>query len=147
MTTIAYRDGVVATDTQSTCGHLVYDRAREKRLSVRGAVFWLCGDNHDAEAFANKILDGVRFEKNGYDCDGLALIEGALYSCGCSEGTYWKSPITSGPWAWGSGAEVAMGAMAMNATPGQAITVASALDVFTGGEVREYDARTGELLS
>lgn len=147
MTTIAYRDGVVATDTLSTSGNIVYDRCHEKRLLIRGATFWLCGNNAEAETFANRILDGVRFEKEGYDCDGLALIGDKLYNCGHSEGTYYKSEMTSGFWAWGSGAEIAMGAMQMNATSEQAITIASQIDVFTGGEVRKYNARTGERIS
>jgi len=40
------------------------------------------------------------------------------------------------PFAMGSGAEYAMGAMAMGATPIQAVKIAMKYDIYTGGKVR-----------
>lgn len=137
MTTIAYRDGVIAADTQFTwCD--VYDGEGVK-VARRGSVFAAAsGAATRGQTFMDWFRSGMPgsapFMGNPDSTDwanGLLLVGERVVTfgpCGVS--------VVSAPYyALGSGREFALGAMAMGADPEQAVRVAMRFDIKTGGQV------------
>lgn len=135
MTTIAYKDGIIAYDGRITAGSAItyddYDKCLER--------------------------DGVRFVLSGFVCDYRRLIDayfgeeltnigaGALvvdtegvWNIGHNDGEgVWKSPVIQDkPYAIGSGSVHALTAMDMGATAYQAVEMAMKRDSCTGGKIR-----------
>lgn len=134
MTTIAYRDGVLAADTLSTSNGLVDDYGpkiwRLGRLLVGAA-----GSRALCLKFRGWVASGMGGEGpfDGKD-EGNGLVippEGPLV-CWSYLGCW---PVNAPFYALGSGYQIAMGAMQMGATAEQAIQAAAAHDTMTGGEI------------
>lgn len=135
MTTIAYRDGILAADSLASgprgrCGS-VQKIATNKSGVLAGAG----GRVADLSAFIKWIESGDTegAPQTADDFDGLLVNpDGAVFlvSQDCR-----LSPITGRFMAVGSGEAHAMGAMAMGATAVEAVRVAIEFDVYSGGEV------------
>lgn len=132
MTTIAYRDGVLAADTLTTangirCGHHVKIHRFGRLLTG------YCGRSSNYEAFRSWVKAGAEgkftsAEGNVFIVtpDGVAIVWG--------DGDYpWRE--TGAMWALGSGEQLALGAMAAGATAEEAIHAAIAWDTGSGGPV------------
>jgi|DEB19_MinimDraft_2_1074335.scaffolds.fasta_scaffold70073_1 ATP-dependent HslUV protease subunit HslV len=136
MTTIAYRDGIIAADTLTTSSGGILSRASVK-IGGRGGVLWCTsGDSAWGKAFRDWISTGMKgeverpeegsgatiFLPNGdivvYHINGYELRLGLPF------------------WAEGSGADFAIGAMQVGATAEQAVAAAMAWDHRTGGEIK-----------
>jgi ATP-dependent protease HslVU (ClpYQ) peptidase subunit len=138
MTTIAYRDGILAADGRTTYGNTIFTDNNKKihRLSD-GALFALCGDVSYVQPMLDALEDdeaelpiaeegssftAVIVEKNGK----LRLYEG--------RGGY--IALDAPYYAFGSGEEYAIGAMDMGASAEEAVKVASGRDLGTGGVIQ-----------
>lgn len=137
MTTIAYRDGVLAADGRVTDGgHLILtDECKKIRRLSDGSLFALAGDVTHEERIVEILEDmdsplpqGKDFTAILVDPDGnLSTYEGA--------GDRFL-PWYEGFAAFGSGAEVAYGAMQMGATAEQAVVAACHRNTTTGGAIQ-----------
>lgn len=142
MTTIVYRDGIMAADSRGYSGgsEPIGSKAKVFRLndgSLVGVsstepgvsevlVDWL---NSDASSEALSVLP-----KQKWSALLVRPNEDVFYFC--------DSPCPSGPlrapfYAIGSGAAYAMGAFSCGSTSAKAVSVASEHDVWTGGEIIE----------
>ncbi|PIB91272.1 hypothetical protein [Caulobacter sp. FWC2] len=138
MTTIAYRDGVLAADTQSTCGN-----HRQPGEAIKVAVGPMgLGTACGSAAFCETWLAWVRgdeperpvperADEHGGDCGILIHRDGRLQlfehnGAHFPAGAYFAEGTGMGP---------ALGALYHGATAEQAIEAAIALDVFSGGRV------------
>ena len=135
MTTVAYRDGVIASDSLVTndngigCGHA---RKIVKGDNVLGGASGPSGE-------ALKFLQWV---KN--NCDGdQPVIKGNTECILVKDGVghYINKdgaivPVKCDFMAIGSGEEIAFGAMAMGATAQEAVKIAIQIDTNSGGEIR-----------
>lgn len=135
MTTIAYRDGVLAADSLGTAGgyrdgHCVKIR-RIGRLLVGG-----CGNGAICEQFVDWVKKGMNGASpwTGTEAGNSLVI--------CPDGTLLMFG-QSGPWrsssdfyALGSGELLALGAMAHGATAHQAVEAAIRFDCHSGGPIR-----------
>lgn len=143
MTTIAYRDGIIATDGQVTAGDVIVFLDEIKREEKDCVAFFLCGSEDERE----ELMDAWPEGKVSKDCNagGFAINQGVLLGCCANNGrvSTWSHP-RSANWAFGSGEQFAIGAMDAGLTAADAIAVASNRDVATGGTIRTYCARTGE---
>lgn len=136
MTTIAYRDGVLAADQLLTRNDIVIGlRTKIFRLKS-GDLVAGCG-NSGAVATLRGWYDagakGVQPEAPNsalvvFQCDGGILIFEAGHS-------HRLDRSAAAFHAFGSGNEIALGAMAAGATAEQAVAAAIALDVYSGGRV------------
>lgn len=136
MTTIAYKDGVIAYDSQITCGSTVTYDDYEKCHEVKGVKFFMCGKTCDY----TKLQDAYFGAAVTKEVDASAIVadgEG-LWCVGAGvEDGFWKSPIpASAIYAIGSGADHAITAMDMGATAYQAVQMAAKRDTGTGGMIR-----------
>lgn len=140
MTTIAYRDGVLAADTLST-----RNGAREGvavKIVQRGDLLaGASGASDFAKAFRDWFRQGCRGdcpplgdpEKNW--AEGFIIMpDDRLVTFGPT--AQWaEKGMFSGMNAWGSGADFARGAMAAGATAEEAVRHAMHWDTCTGGDV------------
>lgn len=134
MTTIAYRDGILAADTQGQVGH-TKDPFPVRKIHVlsNNTVLALCGAIAELEILKIWIENGMQGpppelqESTGIhfvDQDNIWVYElGGRFKF---EGEFG---------AWGSGATVALAAMMLEQTAVEAVALAMKLDTYTGGQI------------
>lgn len=136
MTTIAYRDGVLAADTQST----EHDRIYGKIVKIRkrgGLLASFSGEACMGRAFADWFVGGMEGEAPEMEL-GEQTATGIIYfhpRKWLIHDKYGWDSYEAPFYAHGSGAELAIGAMEMGASAEGAVRVASIHDIYTGGDV------------
>ncbi|EKT4568469.1 proteasome subunit beta [Pseudomonas putida] len=136
MTTIAYKDGVIAYDSRQTrSGTIVSDNSLKCQV-VEGVSFFLSGAVCDEKALIAAYFgtpSAVAVECSGYAVDG-----GKLLMVGYDDKTgIWRQELDpANPDAIGSGSPYALAAMDMGASAEEAVHAAMKRDIYTGGKVR-----------
>lgn len=135
MTTIAYKDGVIAYDSRQTRNDRIVSDNCQKCEVVKGVSFFLSGAVCDEKALIAAYFgtpSPVDIECSGYVVDG-----GKLIMVGHDDKTgIWKQELDmSNPDAIGSGAQYALAAMDMGASAADAVLAAMKRDIYTGGFV------------
>ena len=136
MTTIAYRDRLLAGDTMVTCGGIRSGTYHKVGRTPDGHLFAGVGDSTLAERFVIWMQSRVG-DPPSFEAKGDVLIH--VTPDGCVR-EWWGSGWcqTEAPfYSWGSGGEIALGAMAMGATAFEAVGVAAKFDTRTGGETMD----------
>lgn len=136
MTTIAYKDGVIAYDGRQTRNDRIVSDDAPKCQVVDGVSFFLSGAVCDEKALIAAYFgtpSPVPVECSGYVVDG-----GKLMMVGHDDKTgIWKQELElSNPDAIGSGAAYALAAMDMGASAEDAVRAAMKRDIYTGGMIR-----------
>jgi hypothetical protein len=133
VTTIAYRDGVLAADTLCTANGLRDDYAtkiwRHGKVLIGGA-----GSRALCLKFRDWVVGGMEDDcpiQDNDDANGI-LVTPVGVVCWSASGPW---PVSSPFYALGSGYQVAMGAMQVGATAEQAVEAALRWDTGSGGEV------------
>ena len=146
MTTAAFRDGVLAADSQATTDDGV--RTRYEKLvrlrsvvsPIRGEVLLACaGDVYPALLFRDWLETGAgpglhdRGVDRLEDFEALIVHKSGLYTANrlCR-----IDRVLETFWAIGSGRAIALGAMERGATARQAVQAAAKWDAYTSGPVR-----------
>jgi ATP-dependent protease HslVU (ClpYQ) peptidase subunit len=133
MTTIAYRAGKLAYDTQMSCGTLIR-RVHKAWKFKDGSLFAISGSVYDSLKIKRWAESGYKGkgptieETTSVECmhvrhDGVYLIDGDLVLL----------PVSGDFHAIGCGGGVALGAMAHGATALEAIQTAAEFDAGTSG--------------
>lgn len=134
MTTIALRDGVMASDTRMMRGQCIVGNNAQKIWRTSFGIVGICGefaDSYQVEKLGDLSLvpDLKRNENTSflvlYNDGQIIIIEGNGYH-------HIREPFC----AIGSGGEAARAAMHMGADAVQAVEIAMLLDPATGGQVR-----------
>lgn len=136
MTTIAYKDGVIAYDGRQTRNDRIVSDTAQKCQVVDGVSFFLSGAVCDEKALIAAYFgtpSAVPVECSGYAVDG-----GKLMMVGHDDKTgLWKQELDpSNPDAIGSGSAYALAAMDMGANAVGAVRAAMKRDIYTGGTIR-----------
>jgi 20S proteasome alpha/beta subunit len=136
MTTIAYKDGVIAYDGRQTRNNRIVSDNSPKCQVVDGVSFFLSGAVCDEKALIAAYFgtpSPVPVECSGYAVDG-----GKLMMIGHDDGTgIWKQELDpANPDAIGSGSPYALAAMDMGASAEDAVRAAMKRDIYTGGLIR-----------
>ena len=140
MTTIAYKDRVIAYDSRTTAGDLISSDDTEKKHIVDGVTFFMCGATSDY----NKFFD-LYFEKSdqfkNIDVSALVINYGELFLVAIDDETgMWKQPMRlDNPCALGSGNTFALTAMDLGLSAFDAVKQAIKRDCKSGGIVRLYE--------
>jgi ATP-dependent protease HslVU (ClpYQ) peptidase subunit len=136
MTTIAYKDGIIAYDSQITRGDTITYDDYEKCHDVNGVKFFCSGAVPDYQALFDAYFGG----KPSAPIDAMAIVldgEQLLLVAVDNDTGLWKSPIIMDrPYAIGSGSPYAFAAMDMGGTAYQAVEAAKKRDTSTGGLIR-----------
>jgi ATP-dependent protease HslVU (ClpYQ) peptidase subunit len=135
MTTIAYRDGELATDSRITAGDMIVSDKRTKVHRMRdGSLVAWAGAVQDAEL----LLRAMRKTSNDphpklQDISALHLrVDGSLWEY---EGEAWVKQ-DPGYYATGSGSPYAFAAMDAGASAKDAVRIAIKRDANSGGKVQ-----------
>jgi len=144
MTTIAYRDGVIAYDSRQTRGDRIVSDNSPKCQVVNGVSFLLSGVVCDENALISAYFgtpSPVPVECSGFVVDGYRLM-----MVGHDDKTgIWKMDLDlANPDAIGSGAPYALAAMDMGASAEDAVRMAMKRDIYTGGIVRSINLMEGK---
>lgn len=135
MTTIAYRDGVIAADSlvssgPNRAGHVVkIARGPDGTLAGAAGDMWAC------MTFLRAIETGSPLPaERGNDFDALVVdVRGKAHYVG-DKGD--PVPVDGDYFALGSGEAAALGAMEMGASAERAVAVAIKIDKGSGGPIR-----------
>lgn len=135
MSTIAYRDGVIAADTQISADNEILGHAT--KIGKRGRVlFGASGDASWMREFLvwarGGFVGGPPESKGEGGGSALVIADGRLMSVYAS-GHY--DEVRAVFYAVGSGRQFARGAMATGATAEDAVRAAILLDACSGGDV------------
>lgn len=137
MTTIAFKDGILAADSRSTSGTMVSGSVK-KIIGGDGFYTAITGDTQDKNPVFKYLKDGGEKPKIA-NLNGIVVKNGKMqlfddklepYDMGCAF------------YALGSGRELAIGAMAAGATAEEAVKIACEYDVHTGGPVHVVNTNT-----
>ncbi|MDU4249020.1 proteasome subunit beta [Pseudomonas sp.] len=138
MTTIAYKDGVIAYDSRRCSGSTIVDDDYDKRHEHEGVSFFLTGAVCDlprliAAYFGEK-------QESPVECTALVVDDGKLQLVGYDKDSgLWVDVLPQDkPYSIGSGSDHAWTAMDMGATAYQAIGLAMKRDSCTGGNIRTF---------
>lgn len=140
MTTIAYKDGVIAYDSRCTKGETIVDDDFNKCKVVDGVAFFLCGSTADYDALIGMYMGRISAPAGACDSSALVHDNGELFECSYNkEDGFWRSPKRlSTHHALGSGTDHALTAMDMGANAEMAVKMAMKRDTGTGGIVRTF---------
>lgn len=143
MTTIAYKDGVIAYDTRQTRSDVIVSDDCEKCETHDGVKFLLAGAVCDHKAFIAAYF-GTRSDAP-LDCFGYVIDGDRLMLVGNDDKTgIWRQDLDPDcPDAIGSGSPYALTAMDMGASAEEAVKAAMKRDVYTGGHVRTLVVASG----
>ncbi len=135
MTTVVYKDGVVAYESFQTRGGVITNNNANKLHTVNGVKFILCGNVSDYEEFL-EIAVGRLLPEKELEVEGLMVLDGRLYSCSIN-GDFWKMPIKKDEvYAIGSGKDFAYTAMDCGLSAKEAVKMAIKRDLYSGGRIR-----------
>lgn len=143
MTTIAYKDGVIAYDSRQTRGDRIVSDSCSKCLVVDGVSFFLSGCVSDEKALIAAYFGTPSAVP--VECSGYVVDSGCLMMVGHDDKTgIWKQDLElSNPDAIGSGAAYAIAAMDMGASAEDAVRAAMKRDIYTGGFVTSVKLEGG----
>lgn len=138
MTTICTDGETIAADMLITGHGLTHGTFSKLAKAADGSIVGIAGGPFDLESFV-EWYDGDRKESwdGADDTEILVLSPGGVVHCFNHLG---RSFVCTAPQAIGSGAAVAYGALAVGASPKQAIEAASKYDTRTGGGVEGMSA-------
>lgn len=141
MTTICFKDNVIAYDTRTTANNLIVNDKAEKKRIVGDVIFFMAGSLCDQDAFIDGYFNGTPIED---DLDVIAYIldEGQLYLSSIDDKRIWIEKLDmNNVYARGSGGNFALTAMDMGCSAKEAVKMAMKRDVCTGGRVKTHIIR------
>ena len=136
MTTIAYKDGIVAVDSRMTQNGIIINDDFNKIIVREGATFAFSGHPVDFELAIEAFLSNYKTEN--LIIGGIVFYLGDVYIIGCDEEEgFWKEKFDANtPYASGSGKTYALTAMDMGASAKEAVKMAIKRDVYSGGKIK-----------
>tara|TARA_R110002074_G_scaffold61959_3_gene149471 strand:- start:992 stop:1435 length:444 start_codon:yes stop_codon:yes gene_type:complete len=141
MTTLAYKDGVVAYDSRETEGSTIVDDECVKHIVSNKLHFFFCGRSADQELLIEAVENGPREEyPDSVEVFAIVVKEGVVYTAGIDklEEYFWQEERQGNHFACGSGQHHALTAMDCGMTAKQAVQMAAKRDANTGGKIHTY---------
>jgi 20S proteasome alpha/beta subunit len=141
MTTIAYKDGVIAFDSRSTRHNTIVDDDCNKCYIRDGVRFFLCGMPAEQEELVGEYFGEE--SKDDYESHAIVVDGGKLMHFGKTENEgIWKHQLDkSKPYSIGSGEDHAITAMDCGLSAREAVKMAMKRDTGTGGKIRVFKVR------
>lgn len=144
MTTIVYKDDIIAVDSRATATGLITNDNTNKIIKHNGVVFILTGALCDFGELI-KAYFGQPHEKK-VDADAIIDDKGTIFRASiCENDGFWKQNITGQIFAIGSGRDHAWTAMDLGLSAIGAVRMAAKRDVYTGGRIRTHKVKTKPL--
>lgn len=139
MTTIAYKDGIIAYDSMTTAGDIITNCNLNKKHIIDGCVFFMSGATCDYERFFNVYFNKESNHKN-LDAAAIIIDNGKLFLVSVNDDDgLWRQPLPlDNPVAIGSGQCYALTAMDCGLSAYDAVKMAIKRDCKSGGKIRTY---------
>jgi len=142
MTTIAYKNGIVAYDSRISADNLIQDDDYEKHIVRDGIHFFVCGATEDWMKFVESYCNQTNPERC-LDVSALVLHGGQLFKSSIEKTDdqfrVWKSPIRlASHISIGSGRDFALAFMDAGMTAYDAVVATTKRDMWTGGTIRTF---------
>lgn len=137
MTTIAYKDGVLAADSLATFGSATFKETKITRLPD-GTVVAIAGEGSAGNRFLEWLMGEGEEMPEQQDFAALRVTaDGVLVYTG----EYTTAALTTDPVAIGSGGNFAIAGMHLGMTAAEAVQLATEIDPNSGGPVcvAEYE--------
>lgn len=136
MTTIAYKDGIIAYDSRMTGGPTIIDDDYDKKTTVNGKSYYYSGNASDKKDLIS-LDQGANMEIK-HSAAAIRVCDKEIHYIGMNkEDGLWRQSIDKNkPYAIGSGQDHAWTAMDMGATAKQSVQMAMKRDTGTGGKIR-----------
>ena len=138
MTTIAYDGKTIAYDSRETMGDFISSDKHDKHIYSQGIHFFYCGTVIDCQEFINSYESGEC--SPDISCQVFMAQDGQVYRSSHELGTIWVEYMDE-PFAMGTGADFAIGAMDMGADAKQAVKIACGRDTKSGGRIRTFKVK------
>lgn len=139
MTTIAYKDGIIAYDSRSIRNDYIDSDKCKKRRAYKDHTFFLAGSVADMEGLMAALVHDL---PGDFECGGLMVDpDGELWVCGGSDSPWKHLQDLEAAVSFGSGQQFAMSAMDFGHTAKQAVKYAMTRDPGTGGKVHTFKLR------
>ena len=140
MTTIAYKDGIIAYDSRQCCENTIEDDDFDKCIIREGIQFFISGFLSDFEDFLESFFANKNTTDRILQNVALIVIDGVLWGASFTDDKrFWKVRLkTNICHAYGSGGDHALTAMDMGATAKESVKWAMKRDCKTGGKIRTY---------
>ncbi len=137
MTTIAYKDGVIAYDSIITCNGSVIYKDYDKSAVVDGVWFFIAGAICD---YPDITSDWFTPKRRAISARALVVDEsGNIFECGYGEGKMWRERLFEDQHvAIGSGWQFALMAMDLGLSAEDAVKKTSERCIYTGGTIRTF---------
>lgn len=136
MTTLAYRNGILAADGKATRGDMIVELDAKKLRRLRdGSVTGVTGTPASAEPFIEWLNSGAQDGRptlGGNTCVVHLRNDGTIR---VYEDGGWTDEDPSSFLAWGSGWQIATTAMACGKSALEAVKLAAHMDIWSGGTV------------
>lgn len=143
MTTIAYKSGVLACDKQASDNGTVA-KAACKMVRRRDYVYAVAGTLADGLRFIDYLENDPEAEAPELSKTTVVRMSRTTGHVDVFEECDYPVPVEDVMYAWGSGADLAIGAMAHGATPREAVLIASKWDSGSGLGVQVAEAKRRE---
>lgn len=142
MTTIAYRDGVLAADTLATWGKVKVDQKCQKLWKLRDGSLVGGSGAYNQVCTAVEILKTILDKREQKDLPAFKLKDADLLFVSANGGGVflfargWEDISHLPYFAIGHGRDFALAAMDAGASATEAVKIAIDRDVYTGGRVK-----------
>jgi len=140
LTTIAYKDGILAADTQLTYTDDTYGHCHKITKLPNDMVVACAGDTIKEHWFLKHLM-GEKIPKDKMNFKGLQSIVIDSGNVFWAQGGIELIPIDDKFYAIGSGYRLARGAMSIGMNPKDAVKFASEVDIYTNNIVDVYDTK------
>jgi len=142
MTTIAFKEGIIAADTRVVIGTIsLYGRKIQK---LDQYVFAIAGKLPDEAIFIDYYKgERKRVPRKFSSLEAFKVEENQVYWC--NNDLYWQPIPAKGFYALGSGWQIAMAGMHMGLSAKDAVLLAGDLDINTNKLVDTYNVKTKRL--
>lgn len=139
MTTVVFKDGVMAADRQGTYNGVIHPSNIYKLLELNGCTYGFSGCLMNINKAKRWLEEGrPSMDKLGLDKESFCYLkyDNKLYLGWIYDDCYvHEEPIDKGFYAIGSGSEFAIGAMEAGADAEKAVEIACNHDIYSGGGV------------
>lgn len=135
MSTICSDGCTAAADTQASMNNMLMDVQTIKLKLVEGRLFGLVGAAQYIDHAIAWVMDPETSKKPAAkEDDTWTLVEFTAPHCRVWSGLSEYEDTHHYPVAFGTGAQLALGAMSVGASPEEAVEAAKKRDLFTGGD-------------
>jgi 20S proteasome alpha/beta subunit len=147
MTTIAYKDGVIAFDSRITNSGIIINDNAKKYYMEGGKTFFYSGAESDIDRLIDGYLHGLIKLEHGVDGNAIVIDTSGLYFVGVTEDfELWSNSVDAEiPFAIGSGRDFALAFMDAGMSAVDAVKMTAKRDIYTGGAIRSYELKSGHI--